>query len=78
MRRIGNISCMPVMNSPKPLPYKLPIRTDYVNFGYPSFPIYGNLCYFTPDLRLKIKILHTPIVEKIYRAGLKKSARYET
>jgi len=31
--RIGSISCLPVMNSPQPLPQKLPIRTDYVNFG---------------------------------------------
>jgi hypothetical protein len=39
-KRIGSISCLPVMNSPKPPPHKLPIRTGYVNFGHPSLPIY--------------------------------------
>jgi hypothetical protein len=62
--RIGGISCLPVMNSPKPMPHKLLIRTGYVNFGHPSLPIYRNPCYFTPDLRPKIEILHTPIMQK--------------
>jgi hypothetical protein len=63
LERIVGISCLPVMNSPRPLPHKLPIRTAYVNFGHPSLPIYRNPCYFTMDLRLKIEILHTPIMQ---------------
>jgi len=57
---IGNISCLPVMNSPKPLPHKFPIRTAYVNFGHPSLPIYQTSRYFAMDLTLKIEILHAP------------------
>jgi hypothetical protein len=49
------------MNSPKPPPQKFPI--GYVNFGNPSLPIYRNLRYFTLDLRLKIKILYSPIAQ---------------
>jgi len=44
-------------------PHTLPIRSDYVNFGHPSLPIYRNPCYFTMDLRLKVDILHTPIMQ---------------
>jgi hypothetical protein len=44
-------------------PHTLPIRSDYVNFGHPSLPIYRNPCYFTMDLRLKVEILHTPIMQ---------------
>jgi hypothetical protein len=62
-KRIGSISCLPVMNSPKQQPHKLPIWTGYANFEYPSLPIYRNLRYFTLDLRLKIEILHTPIMQ---------------
>jgi hypothetical protein len=32
-RRIGNISCLPVMKSPKSPAHKLPIIMSYVNFG---------------------------------------------
>jgi hypothetical protein len=53
------------MNSRKPMPHKLPIRTGYVNFGHTSLPIYRNLRYFTMDLRLRIEILHTPIMQLI-------------
>jgi len=51
------------MNSPKQLPNKLPIWTDYVNFGPPSLPIYQYLRYFTLNLRFKIKMLRTPITQ---------------
>jgi hypothetical protein len=37
-------------------------RMHYVNFGHPSVPIYRNLRYSTPDLRLKIEVLHTPMM----------------
>ncbi len=51
----------PLATEWKPLPF--PIRTAYVNFGHPSLPIYQNLRYFTMDLRLKIEVLHTPIMQ---------------
>ena len=51
------------MNPPIQQHHKLLIRTGYVNFGHPSLPIYRNVRYFTLDLRLKIEILHTPIMQ---------------
>ena len=62
MKRIGSISCLPVMNS-KQLPQKFPIMTAYVNFGHPSLSNYRNPFYFTLDLKLKIEIMHTPIMQ---------------
>jgi hypothetical protein len=38
------------------------LRTGYVDFGHPSLPIYRYLRYFTLDLRLRLEILHTPIM----------------
>jgi hypothetical protein len=39
-----------------------PSRSGYVNFGHTSLPIYRYLRYLTLNLRLKIGILHTPIM----------------
>ena len=50
------ISCQPHAQAGIP-------KRSYVNFGHPSLPIYRNPCYFTMDLRLKIEILHTPIMQ---------------
>jgi hypothetical protein len=47
----------------RPPRQRLCSRTGYVNFEHPSLPIYRNLRYFTLDLRLKIEILHTPIMQ---------------
>ena len=62
---IGSISCRPVMNSPKPPPHKIPIRTFYVNSPNPSLPVYRNPCYFTMDLRTQTKRLRTPILQPL-------------
>jgi hypothetical protein len=48
---------------------KLPIRSDYVTFGHLSLPICRNPRYFTMDLRLKVEILHTPIMQHTYNAA---------
>jgi serine/threonine protein kinase len=48
------------------------IRTDYINFGHPSLPIYRNPGYFTMDLRLKIEILHTPKCSRLVANSMPK------